>query len=80
MVRRVLEQGWSLREAAEAAGVSERTAAKWVGRFRVEGEMGLVDRSAEPRSVPHRTPGDRVEAIRRPAPPADDRSRDRGVP
>ena len=26
--RRVLEQGWSLTEAAEAAGVSERTAGK----------------------------------------------------
>ena len=28
--RRVIEQGWSLTEAAEAAGVSERTAGKWV--------------------------------------------------
>jgi transposase len=63
MTRRVVEQGWSLAEAAEAAGVSERTCSKWVGRYRAEGEAGLWDRSSEPRSVPHRTPEDRVEAI-----------------
>jgi transposase len=61
--QRVTAQGWSLTEAAEAAGVSERTASKWVGRFRAEGETGLLDRSSEPRSVPHRTPAERVEAI-----------------
>lgn len=63
MVRRVTEQQWSLAEAAEAAGVSERTACKWVSRYRSEGEAGLWDRSSEPRSVPHRTPEDRVAAI-----------------
>ena len=61
--KRVTEQGWSLTEAAEAAGVSERTASKWLGRYRAEGEVGLVDRSSEPRSIPHRTPAARVEAI-----------------
>jgi lambda repressor-like predicted transcriptional regulator len=30
---RVLERGWSLAAAAEAAGVSGRTAAKWVRVF-----------------------------------------------
>jgi transposase InsO family protein len=63
MVRRVIEQEWSLTEAAEAAGVSERTAAKWVGRYRAEGEIGLWDRSSAPHSVPSRTPESRVEAI-----------------
>jgi transposase len=63
MVRRVVEQGWSLTEAAEAAGVSERTVSKWAGRFRAEGQAGLKDRSSEPRSVPNRTPADRVSAI-----------------
>ena len=37
-----LEGGWSLTEAAEAAGVSERTAAKWLARWRREGEVGLL--------------------------------------
>jgi transposase-like protein len=63
MVRRVVEQDWSLTEAAEAAGVSERTCFKWVKRYRAEGEAGLEDRSSAPLSIPHRTPEDRVEAI-----------------
>jgi transposase len=63
MVGRVIEQGWSLAEAAEAAGVSERTCSKWVGRYRAEGEPGLADRSSAPREVPNRTPEDRVGAI-----------------
>jgi transposase InsO family protein len=61
--RRVLEQGWSLAEAAEAAGVSERTAGKWTRRYRSEGETGLLDRSSAPRRVANVTPPDRVEAI-----------------
>jgi len=63
MVLRVIEQGWSLAEAAEAAGVSERTCRTWRDRYLVEGDAGLVDRSSEPRSVPHRTPEERVAAI-----------------
>jgi transposase InsO family protein len=63
MVRRVTEQGWSLTEAAEAAGVSERTVSKWVGRYRSEGEAGLRDRSSTPHSVPGRTPEAQVQAI-----------------
>jgi transposase InsO family protein/transposase len=61
--RRVLEQGWSLTEAAAAAGVSERTAGKWVRRYRTEGEAGLLDRSSAPRRVHNVTPPGRVEAI-----------------
>jgi transposase InsO family protein len=63
MVKRVTEQDWSLAEAAEAAGVSERTVCKWVGRYRVEGEAGLRDRSSAPHTVANRTPDARVEAI-----------------
>jgi transposase len=63
MVLRVLEEGWSLAEAAEAAGVSERTCSKWVVRYRAEGEGGLRDRSSAPKSIPHRTPDELVEAI-----------------
>ena len=58
-----LEQGWTLRRAAEAAGVSVRTISKWRCRFRVEGELGLSDRSSAPARIPHRTPQERVEAI-----------------
>jgi len=58
-----LEGEWSLTEAAEAAGVSERTAAKWLARWRAEGDAGLQDRSSSPRRVPNRTPEPRVQAI-----------------
>lgn len=60
---RRLEQGWTLTRAAEAAGVSVRTISKWRRRYRLEGEQGLVDRSSAPRSVPHRTPEERVFVI-----------------
>ena len=43
--------------------ISERTVAKWVARYRDEGEDGLIDRSSAPGSIPHRTPEDRVRAI-----------------
>jgi transposase InsO family protein len=63
MVRRVLEEGVALTEAAEAAGVSARTAGKWVRRYRAEGEAGLLDRSSAPRRVANATSPERVEAI-----------------
>jgi transposase InsO family protein len=63
LVERVLAQGWTLTAAAEAAGVSVRCARKWVGRYRLEGECGLVDRSSAPHRVANRTPADRVAAI-----------------
>jgi transposase InsO family protein len=63
MVLRVLEQGWPRTEAAEAAGVSERTCSKWVKRYLAEGEAGLLDRSSAPKLVPHRTPDELVDVI-----------------
>jgi transposase InsO family protein len=62
IARRVRQEGWSLRSAAEAAGVSEPTARKWVRRA-ARGES-LQDRSSAPSRVPHRTSQRRVEAIR----------------
>lgn len=55
LVSRVLVEGWSVTAAAEAQGVSRQTAYRWVGRFRSEGEAGLMDRSSRPRSSPLRT-------------------------
>ena len=63
LCRRVVEEQWSLAAAAAAAEVSERTAGKWVRRFRDEGEAGLLDRSSAPHSVHNATPEGRVEAI-----------------
>jgi transposase len=50
LVRRVREEGWTIAAAAEAAGLSERTAYKWLRRFRVEGAEGLKDRRSRPHS------------------------------
>ena len=63
LASRVIEQGWSYARAAEAAGVSKRTVAKWVARRR-RGES-MADRSSAPRRVPSRTPAQKVEAIER---------------
>lgn len=63
LVKRIEEENWSLMVAAEAAGISERSARKWLARWRSEGEAGLLDRSSAPRRVPSRLPADRLEAI-----------------
>ncbi|MBV9535325.1 MAG: IS481 family transposase, partial [Solirubrobacterales bacterium] len=63
LCRRVVGEGWAASEAAEAAEVSVRCARKWVGRYRAEGELGLLDRSSAPRFIPHRTSESRTEAI-----------------
>src|SRR5829696_10155937 len=63
VVGRVVEEGWSVTAAAEAAGVSERSVYRWLARFRAEGERGLFDRSSAPKRVPHRLSAERVDAI-----------------
>jgi transposase InsO family protein len=63
LCRRVVEEGWTVAEAAAAAEVSVRCARKWVGRYRCGGELGLLDRSSAPARVANRTPEDRVQAI-----------------
>jgi transposase InsO family protein len=60
--RRVLEEGWTIGAAASAAGCSERTASKWLKRYR-EGDRQLHDRPSRPRRSPRRLPADRVQAI-----------------
>ena len=63
MVLRVIEQGWSLTQAAAAAEVSERTCSKWVARYRAEGMLGLLDRSSAPAVVANRTDERAVQVI-----------------
>ena len=55
LVRRVSRQGWSVPEAAEAAGLSVRTAYKWLSRYKAEGLGGLADRTSRPQRSPRRT-------------------------
>jgi transposase len=61
LARQVVLEGWTLTAAASAAGVSVRCGRKWVGRYRLEGEAGLCDRSSAPKRVANRTPADRDE-------------------
>ena len=63
MVRRVVELGWSIAKAAEAAEVSDRTCSKWVARYRAEGAAGLLDRSSAPAVVANRTEEHTIQAI-----------------
>ena len=63
LVDRVENAGWSLSAAAEAAGISDRTARKWLARYRAHGSQGLLDRSSAPRRVANRTDERRIEVI-----------------
>ena len=63
VVDRVVLEGWSVAAAAEAAGVTERSVYRWLARWRVHGQVGLVDRRSVPGRIPHKTPVDRVKAI-----------------
>lgn len=64
MVRRVQFDKWSYQAVAEGYGVSIRTVAKWVRRFREQGASGLEDGSSRPQQTPHITPAVRVTFIR----------------
>jgi transposase InsO family protein len=55
LVARVLEEHWTYADAADAFGVSDRTAYRWVQRWR-DGDRELSDRSSAPKRVPRRTP------------------------
>ncbi len=63
IVRRVVHQDWTYRAAAVGAGVSVRTVAKWVARFRGQGTPGFADRSSRPRRQPTATPARTISAI-----------------
>jgi len=52
LARLVVEQGYTQKAAARAFHVSERTAGKWVRRYRQGGSQALSDLS----SKPHRSP------------------------
>jgi transposase len=66
LVERIEVMG--LMPAAEAAGISVRTARKWLHRFRTDGEAGLLDRSSRPITTRTRLDAqllERIEQLRR---------------
>jgi transposase InsO family protein len=54
MCERVRLEGWTVAEAAEAAGCSERTCYRWLVRY--DAGEAMTDRSSAPHTVPGRTP------------------------
>jgi len=54
LVARMEQEHWSVCAAAAAAGVSRKTARKWRTRHRLEGVVGLRDRSSRPHRSPRR--------------------------
>jgi transposase InsO family protein len=68
MVRRILEEGRPVADVAAGFGISERTARKWLARFKAGGPTGLENRSSRPASVANRTAEpwiDMMERLRR---------------
>jgi transposase InsO family protein len=63
LVRRILKHGWSPLEAAMAAGISERTAYKWLRRYGVEGRPGLRDRTSRAHRRPHALPDEWCDIV-----------------
>ena len=63
LVGRVREAGWTVTRAAEAAGISRRTAHKWLARHVATDPGSLADRSSRPRRSPGRTPVEWREMI-----------------
>ena len=63
IVRRVMLLGETPRAVATALGVSQRTVAKWLARYRAEGRAGLDDRSSRPHATPNAIPTDVIEQI-----------------
>jgi transposase InsO family protein len=65
LVKRVCEQGWSVREASAAVGISDRRGREWIRRY--EAGEALTDRSSKPhrsRAVDDQTRGRVVEQRR----------------
>lgn len=63
LVRRISSEGWQVAAAAQAAGISVRTAYKWLARFRAGGEAALHDASSAPARKPRATAAETVSAI-----------------
>lgn len=61
MIERI-ERGLPVRQAAADAGISERTAHRWLQRWR-SGDRALCDRSSAPRRCPHQLADTQVAQI-----------------
>jgi transposase InsO family protein len=65
LARNVLQGRLSLNSAATEFKLSRQSAAKWVRRFRAEGQSGLRDRSSRPRRSPRSTTAELIAQVER---------------
>ena len=63
MCERVRLDGWTVADAADAAGVSERTCYRWLVRY--DGQQPMTDLSSRPHTSPTKTPAKVEAAIER---------------
>ena len=56
LAKLVIEQGWTIAQAAERFQVSWPTANRWATHYATEGEAGMADRSSRPHHSPRATP------------------------
>jgi transposase InsO family protein len=54
---------WTMTELCERYEISRKTGYKWLGRYRLEGAAGLVERSCAPRAHGRATPAPVAQAI-----------------
>jgi transposase len=65
MIRRVLQEGWSVTAVAASFEVSTRTVRKWLARFRHDGRAGPDNRSSAPHLVANQLPAPWLTMIAR---------------
>jgi transposase InsO family protein len=65
MVSRIEKEGWPVKRAADASGVSARTAYRWLSRRRLGASEDFTDRSSAPRRCPRRISQLRIAEIER---------------
>ena len=63
LIRRVVEERYTLKQAAACFSVSAKTAAKWVRRYREQGPEGLRDRSSRPHRLRRPTPPEQITLV-----------------
>ena len=63
MIRRIMDLHQPVHQVAEGFGISERSAYKWLARFRDEGSTGLLNRSSRPKCSPKTTHPLRVARV-----------------
>jgi transposase InsO family protein len=63
IARLIVDDGWTVSDAAHQFNVSWPTANRWAERYEAMGEAGMEDRSSRPHRSPNRTPPKLVRKI-----------------